>query len=42
MDETIAPHFEKIILNFKQIRTLENFRGTLLPKLMSGQARVKQ
>ena len=35
------PNFEKIKFNQKQIRTLENLRDTLLPKLMSGEVRVK-
>ncbi|WP_295009979.1 restriction endonuclease subunit S [Sulfurimonas sp.] len=33
--------FEKILSNIKQIQTLENMRDTLLPKLMSGEVRVK-
>jgi len=33
--------FEKIIFNLSQIRTLEKLRDTLLPKLMSGEVRVK-
>ncbi len=33
--------FEKIKLNTAQIQTLEQTRDTLLPKLMSGQVRVK-
>jgi len=32
---------EKIIKNTKQIKTLENLRDTLLPKLMSGEVRVR-
>ncbi|MEY8702302.1 restriction endonuclease subunit S, partial [Francisella philomiragia] len=32
--------FEKQDLNQKQIKTLEQTRDTLLPKLMSGQVRV--
>ncbi len=35
------PCFEKILSNQKQIRTLEKLRDTLLPKLMSGEVRVK-
>ncbi|WP_334421511.1 restriction endonuclease subunit S [Acinetobacter soli] len=31
----------KLIYNSKQIQTLENLRGTLLPKLMSGEVRVQ-
>ncbi|BCD68813.1 restriction endonuclease subunit S [Nitratiruptor sp. YY09-18] len=33
--------FNKISNNIRQIRTLENLRDTLLPKLMSGEVRVK-
>jgi type I restriction enzyme S subunit len=33
---------EKLKLNATQIRTLENLRDTLLPKLMSGEVRVHQ
>jgi hypothetical protein len=32
---------EKQYKNQKQIKTLENIRDTLLPKLMSGEVRVK-
>jgi len=39
--EVIQPIFEKIKLNRFQIRTLEKLRDTLLPKLMSGEVRVK-
>ena len=35
------PLFEKIIFNLHQIRTLTQLRDTLLPKLMSGEVRVK-
>ena len=34
-------YIDKIIANQKQIRTLENLRDTLLPKLMSGEVRVQ-
>ena len=37
----ITPLVEKLIKNTKQIRTLEKLRDTLLPKLMSGEVRVK-
>ena len=37
----VEPLFEKIKSNFSQIRTLEKLRDTLLPKLMSGEARVR-
>ncbi len=40
--DTVAdPFFRKIRLNITQIRTLEKLRDTLLPKLMSGEVRVK-
>ena len=35
-----TPWMEKIRYNQTQIRTLENLRDTLLPKLMSGEVRV--
>ena len=34
-------YFNKISINCNQIRTLEKLRDTLLPKLMSGEVRVK-
>ncbi len=37
----VEPLFDKIFFNQSQIRTLENLRDTLLPKLMSGTVRVK-
>jgi type I restriction enzyme S subunit len=40
-DRTIAPLIEKVIKNNFQIRTLTQLRDTLLPKLMSGEVRVK-
>ncbi len=41
MNETISPVIDKIIINNREIRTLENLRDTLLPKLMSGEVRVE-
>ncbi len=41
MTVEIEPLIEKIIINHKQIRTLTALRDTLLPKLMSGEVRVK-
>ncbi len=41
MTEQIQPLIDKQIINSKQIRTLEKLRDTLLPKLMSGKARIK-
>lgn len=40
-DDEIVPIFQKIKINSKQIQTLENLRDTLLPKLLSGEVRVK-
>ncbi len=39
--ELMKPYFEKIKSNQIQIRTLTRLRDTLLPKLMSGEVRVK-
>ena len=39
--EKIKYIFEKIFINTIQIQTLEKLRDTLLPKLMSGEVRVK-
>ena len=40
-NEMITPIFSKIQLNKRQFRILEKLRDTLLPKLMSGEIRVK-
>jgi len=40
-DNTIQPLFMKLRMNNTQIQTLKKTRDTLLPKLMSGQLRVK-
>jgi len=40
MDKQVSPLVDKLILNNKQIRTLEQMRDTLLPKLMSGEVKV--
>lgn len=37
----VEPKFNKIFANQKQIKTLENMRDTLLPKLMSGEIKIK-
>lgn len=37
----VSPIFDKIFENSKQIQTLTKLRDTLLPKLMSGEVRVK-
>lgn len=39
--EIVNPMYEKLNKNSKQIKTLETLRDTLLPKLMSGEVRVK-
>jgi len=39
-DRKVTLYFEKMMVNSYQIRTLENLRDTLLPKLMSGEVRV--
>jgi type I restriction enzyme S subunit len=39
--DQIKPIDDKIILNSDQVRTLEDLRNMLLPKLMSGEMRVK-
>lgn len=39
--KTVSPFFYKIKTNQQQIQTLEKLRDTLLPKLMSGDVRVK-
>lgn len=41
LNEVIEPIPIKIKSNSKQIKTLENMRDTLLPKLMSGEVKVK-
>lgn len=42
MGETMQPLIEKIERNNAQILTLQKLRDTLLPKLISGEVRVKQ
>ncbi|MCX8055823.1 MAG: hypothetical protein N3A67_09200 [Ignavibacteria bacterium] len=39
--ETVKPLIDKIFRNAIQIRKLSQLRDTLLPKLMSGEVRVK-
>ena len=41
MNNIIQPLIDKLIKNSKQIRTLEQLRDTLLPKLMNGKIRMK-
>lgn len=40
-EQEVGPINQKVIENCHQIRTLEKLRDTLLPKLMSGEIRVK-
>lgn len=40
-ENTVSNYFEKMLNNQTQIRTLTQLRDTLLPKLMSGEVRVK-
>lgn len=39
-DKVVRPSLKKMSCNIETIRTLENLRDTLLPKLMSGEVRV--
>jgi type I restriction enzyme S subunit len=41
-DNFINPTFEKVLSNLIQIQTLTKTRDELLPRLMSGEVRVKQ
>lgn len=41
MTHRAGPLIDRVITNNKQIHTLTNLRNTLLPKLMSGEVRVK-
>jgi type I restriction enzyme S subunit len=41
MTNIASPIVEKIEANYRQLRSLEKLRDTLLPKLMSGEVRVK-
>ncbi len=40
-EKSVSPYFQKIKSNTTQIRTLTQLRDTLLPKLMSGEVRVR-
>jgi type I restriction enzyme S subunit len=40
-DKFFDPIYKKMLYNRVQIQTLEKLRDTLLPKLMSGDVRVK-
>ncbi len=37
----VNPLYKKLNSNQQQIKTLENIRDTLLPKLMSGEVKIK-
>jgi type I restriction-modification system DNA methylase subunit len=41
-NDTFAVYYKKLIANTRQIITLQKLRDTLLPKLISGEVRVKQ
>ncbi len=41
MNKIMTPIVDKIILNNSQISELEKLRDTLLPKLMSGEIRIR-
>ena len=41
-DNEVDPMFQKIKSNAKQIKILTQLRDTLLPKLMSGEATIKE
>lgn len=38
----VSPLYQRTNTNYLQIQTLEKLRDTLLPKLMSGEVRVRQ
>lgn len=40
-DKTVRPLYEKVVANVEQNQTLAELRDTLLPKLMSGQIRLR-
>jgi len=40
-ENAVSPFYEKLNNNYSQIQTLEKLRDTLLPKLMSGEIRVR-
>jgi len=40
-DKTVGYLFERIVVNERESRTLATIRDALLPKLMSGEMRVK-
>lgn len=40
-EEIVSPYFEKIDSNTQQVQTLQSLRDTLLPKLISGEVRLK-
>ena len=39
--EQVEPLYQKIVANLKESRTLAALRDALLPRLMSGEVRVK-
>ncbi|MCC7360559.1 MAG: restriction endonuclease subunit S [Anaerolineales bacterium] len=40
--QTVMPWYEKIAANLREVQTLAELRDTLLPKLMSGEVRVRE
>jgi len=40
--EVVEPMYQKIVANLKESRTLASLRDSLLPRLMSGEVRVKE
>jgi type I restriction enzyme S subunit len=41
MDKTMSPILDRLKVNFEELQNLESQRDTLLPKLMSGEVRVR-
>lgn len=41
MNKVMTPFIDKLVSNYNQITTLTGLRDTLLPKLMSGEVRIK-
>ena len=40
-DSVVAPLLERVLAAIEQVRTLTSLRDTLLPKLISGELRIK-
>ncbi len=41
-EEKVSPLYDEIVVNLQQSRTLAAIRDALLPKLLSGEVRVKE